>query len=166
MKNWIVLFVVLFWLLVGNAAEDALSLSLRESKMEPYLPNKTISKLAILPAFSTANMIEFNPFFERNKSNKVSVRASREKQFPPEMVMEKLRYSGLLKGKSIFWAILSHSNGKTSSIKLGEQIGKTNWRVMKMTNKYLLLEEKIFIAGQSKRKVMTLYLKPGFPDKK
>jgi len=166
MKNWIVIIMLLLCPLASNAGENISDLNLKRDLMDANLHKNTVSRLTRIPKSSHFSYnVRYNPFFGKIENKKNGQIASNRRDISHRTTIDSLRYSGMLRRESIFWAIISHSDGKITSVKLGEQLKDTKWAVVKINKKFLLLEEKIFVAGNWKSKVFKLYLTPGFPEK-
>ncbi|MBA2709800.1 MAG: pilus assembly protein PilP [Tatlockia sp.] len=150
-------YLLVFLLTACNSsAESDLENYIKKIKsraMQKPEPIIAINKIAKINYSADENL---NPFKLMQSSQSVSNNRIKDplENFP----LESLTFVGLMKTNSETSALISRKDGQISAIKIGNFIGKKEALVTAINDKYLQLEESIFIAGKLKKKVKKLYM--------
>jgi type IV pilus assembly protein PilP len=122
-----------------------------------------------LPSFSKAEKFLYpekvrrrNPFrfkSQKQEDNKQYAPNQNRPKMPLEnFSLDALKFVGTIQDGSIKWGLVAQPNGKIVRIRAGDYMGENYGKILKITDKALLLQETVKVGGQWKQEKTTIAL--------
>lgn len=161
-KKWFLLKLLSLLLIsCDNSADLNADKTSNQIKLQSLQKPKPIPKLESLDAFSYPEELNWsNPFEAKLPETKTMDHRLRVKPNLEHFALKSLKYVGILKNGTEVWALINRSDGVVSPVKKGDLLGEKGGKVIAIKETFLQLEEKILIAGTSKKEIKTMYLHP------
>ena len=163
--NWITVIPVMLLLIsYNNPSEDnSFQSYISKVKNSGFLPIEAIEVPLKMRNFNYPEYGERpSPFANKkgiSKNWNNLIKEQRLKQPLEQFPLESLRFVGILKNKSTYWALIAHLEAEVSIVKLGNYLGNNQGKVTSINEEFLSVEEKFFKKGKWLTKITQIPLK-------
>ncbi|WP_051555171.1 pilus assembly protein PilP [Legionella fairfieldensis] len=149
--NKLLMAFISLMLMSCNADNDKkLTNYINKIKIKNTLPIKPIKSLKILSDF---HYIKY-----KNNPNPFKKIFEVKKQTLGQFPLSSLHFVGVLKKGSVVWALICPESGDVFHVKNGDYIGENNNIILKISDKFIRIEESVNVGGRSIRKIKELTL--------
>lgn len=143
--------------------EDDLQRYIHEIKTRPSKAIEPIPEFATPQKFKYPENVErrspFKPHAVLERQDTQAPDVNRPKQPLEAFSLDALKFVGILKEGSTIWALISQPEGKISTVRAGDYMGKNYGKVINITENRILVQETVKIGGLWEKKMITLKLR-------